>query len=1809
MIHKQIRVSVARLLLVFAGLIIWAGPSLAFTANISGSPTPNAGDYTVSWDNPTTLTYYLEELPTGGGWTTITATTGSSYAFTGKAPDDYMYRLRYRKRTCTGWPEPTCTTTTTYSETTSVSVVVDDGIAPPPSEETASAAGGILYGVDVDTNGDAIIRLPVDVIPGIAGFGPSLSLDYDSGRGVDRIERSLPEDTLGYGWRLAGLSEIRRCVVNQSSGSSINLTNSDSLCLDGMPLVLASGTHLAVGATYRTQIESYANIDVKGASGTLWFEVTSPDGTKREYGNGSGSRVDKNGGTDYQWSVNRATSTDGNVIDFAYFHDVSNGINYILDISYADAEVRFEYMSRTDAAAVSIGSASQTQSGFLHTIRVKYDDKKVREYRLLDEVVSGRRRLNKVQHCGFDEAGTGMSCLASLDVDWMTPTSTMAGVDILVDSMTDSLNAVHQIEYGTITGTSHPFLFTERPFGNGSLPANTQLLSGSGALRHVATKLRRDNGLGGFHDTTYAYQNKGIKSTNHWGFLGFYAQRIKDEQSGIVTYLQYRVDYPHFGQVARLHQFDGVYPTHTQTLTRSESDYAQQSISHTAGTSVLSYVGNKIDFIHEGASQLGASKTTNALTFSGGIVSQAVSTTEIGTNVSTGSSGGTWGDIPSYTVSGLKNTTESDVSFTNRTSSGDWLINFPNSVTSESWPGAASGNGIVRDATLAPQAGSLRPASITQFPNHSSLTLSTVLAYDSSGRAQSATVSGDNVSSRVTSISSFIYDRYPGPVTNPKGHTTSMSSYDPRFGTVKVSAGPNGTNSSVARDPFGRITSTTNTDGVTATTSYINCPTGCGLLVYGISPSYYVQVDSVVTPISRSYFDSLNRVIYTETESFSGATYSKQNIKYDTQGRVEKSSLPYLSGTPKDLIPTYDIRNRVTNVSRPDGSSTGTVYGVSGSNIVVTTTDIVKKANGASAGSQVKQDEYNILGQLVKTTDGFGTSTNPSITYTHDALGNALTVVVNGGSAGSTTTTMEYDEAGNQTEIIGPDVGTITSTYTALNEVKTRIDNKSQLFTYSFDVLGRLTSLVSPDGTSSWVWDTASNGKGKLASRSNTGFTESYSYDSSSRIDSVVTGLTPIGGTGTTNYTTSHTYDSYGRPLNTTYPGGFVLTRAYNARGYLSQLKNGATAIQTINNLDAFGNSVDESYANGVNTLRTFDPETGRLTDVNTTNGSTVFQNNDYAWRSNGTLENRIANPAYGLSATRKETYTYDVLNRVTLAETFINGSNTRDLSNVYNQLGNITSKTSTLTGDTDVTGYVYGAGAAGPHAVTSAAINGISHTLTYDLNGAVTKYDIAGTSDDKYIDYNAHNLPTKIVIGSSLTDSTPVAKDEFAYDPNGQRYSRKTTWQEGGSTPYEVAYYIGPVEIIFDNSVTNIQLVTKTTLSPNVIHVEMVGTVTDSFFEYAHRDHLGSIEVVTDENGNKLDNLAFEPFGSRKKKDWTANISSTEFNELLELDWDHSRKARGFTGHEHLDRTGFIHMNGRVYDPVLGRFLSPDPFVPSPTSSQSWNRYSYVRNSPLSATDPSGFIDEITVKGKSFTVSSDPFGVGGLNTRLVSYAMGGAAYGERTGGRNGDDSDDDVPDIFDPNFTCTPPACLQVNIGFPLGDGKGSGDGQGGDGRNGSQHGGASGVFVGPSYGISSSGSQSAPSGVTGRMVFENALVAANLTVGLVPIFNKASMGSVNIRKLGTSRAFNLQRGLNSLARPLLRSAPYLAFFDFGYTVFQAQQSGDYGRVAVSGVGAIAGVAIGAAVGVPAAVGFAVFYAAADLTGLFDGVSIRLYR
>ncbi|MXW51002.1 MAG: hypothetical protein F4149_12840, partial [Gammaproteobacteria bacterium] len=104
---------------------------------------------------------------------------------------------------------------------------------------------------------------------------------------------------------------------------------------------------------------------------------------------------------------------------------------------------------------------------------------------------------------------------------------------------------------------------------------------------------------------------------------------------------------------------------------------------------------------------------------------------------------------------------------------------------------------------------------------------------------------------------------------------------------------------------------------------------------------------------------------------------------------------------------------------------------------------------------------------------------------------------------------------------------------------------------------------------------------------------------------------------------------------------------------------------------------------------------------------------------------------------------------------------------------------------------------------------------------------------------------------------------------------------------------------------------------------------------------------------------------------------------------FDTCATTRGFTSHEMLDAVGAIHMNGRLYDPHLGRFLRADPFVQFPSNLQSHNRYSYALNNPLAYTDPSGhFI--FTLAG-AFYAAAAKFGFTATVATLAAAGFGDA--------------------------------------------------------------------------------------------------------------------------------------------------------------------------------------------------------------------------
>lgn len=251
-----------------------------------------------------------------------------------------------------------------------------------------------------------------------------------------------------------------------------------------------------------------------------------------------------------------------------------------------------------------------------------------------------------------------------------------------------------------------------------------------------------------------------------------------------------------------------------------------------------------------------------------------------------------------------------------------------------------------------------------------------------------------------------------------------------------------------------------------------------------------------------------------------------------------------------------------------------------------------------------------------------------------------------------------------------------------------------------------------------------------------------------------------------------------------------------------------------------------------------------------------------------------------------------------------------------YDVLGNITHKS-------DVGSYRYDG--VKPHAV-SAVSGKTNSSFTYDAQGNM----LSGLGR-VITGYTSFNKPIEIRKGNAST--------RFQYGVNQQRYERIDR-NENGVTQ---TIYLDSTEIIKQ---PNGQTTFRYYIGDFAIFEKTVGKASSSVIRYLHKDHLGSVIAISNQNGEIEERFSYDAWGKRRSSSW--NKPDTSTSEVGRI---------GFTGHEMLDEVGLIHMNGRVYDPTIGRFLSADPFIQDEWfTTQAFNRYSYVQNNPLSYTDPTGY-------------------------------------------------------------------------------------------------------------------------------------------------------------------------------------------------------------------------------------------------------------
>ena len=230
------------------------------------------------------------------------------------------------------------------------------------------------------------------------------------------------------------------------------------------------------------------------------------------------------------------------------------------------------------------------------------------------------------------------------------------------------------------------------------------------------------------------------------------------------------------------------------------------------------------------------------------------------------------------------------------------------------------------------------------------------------------------------------------------------------------------------------------------------------------------------------------------------------------------------------------------------------------------------------------------------------------------------------------------------------------------------------------------------------------------------------------------------------------------------------------------------------------------------------------------------------------------------------------------------------------------------------------------------------------------------GDETRRRVEYNALDLPNNIFRRS---DGKSI---QIRYDAEGNRAA--THGPEGDR------YYLGPIEMRGGLFAHRVQVggrtVAQAMRKDGDPHVEIA---------YVHDDHLGSTDLVTDKSGNVQARFSYDAWGARRERAWTRTLDGPD-GPLV----DH-----GYTGHEHDDEWGVIHMRGRAYDPAMRRMTSVDPFVVNPFGVQAFNRYSYVLNDPVNLIDPSGYTPKYP---------HDP--CASQRCTIIHFGTGSTVYGEK---------------------------------------------------------------------------------------------------------------------------------------------------------------------------------------------------------------------
>ena len=814
---------------------------------------------------------------------------------------------------------------------------------------------------------------------------------------------------------------------------------------------------------------------------------------------------------------------------------------------------------------------------------------------------------------------------------------------------------------------------------------------------------------------------------------------------------------------------------------------------------------------------------------------------------------------------------------------------------------------------------------------------------------------------------------FPTTTTDALGH--SVTSYpDAVFGEPQAMDDPNGIRTEYQYDVLGRLILLKPPGGAERKYFYSSWADFTGLNT--ATRSHALCQSSDVAGLSCSTFDPVGHLLQLTADGFDQKV--RTQLKYDELGRLARESLPFAltagHGTPSAFIDyTRDGLGRVTDRRRPGPTQTSPPYHIH------TEYDGRKSVITDERGIQ-NTTEVDAKGRVTKRSTvnpATGREISIGYEYWHFDLPRTITHPVLPASQAMAPapapliTTFDYDMLGRLQSITDPDSGSTTALYNAFGEIKRRQDAVGGDTTFTYDDLGRIEWIETPAAASypstgsEWaqrshfIYDKSPNGIGRLAQIvSKEGIVKESDYDNFGRLQTTLWTIPGISGKPFFFYS----YNSLGQVEFLNYPltgggGQFQLQYSYAGDGEIRTISDATdpTRVTTIwrqVTRDDAGHSTEEQFGDQEDVKIGYDfglqLQSKRAQFVSS---GAIFQDLEYHWDPGGLLRSRedhdLINPI-------SEVFWYDFLGRLVdwqVAQndaTCARGASTIEWKYHYDDLGNLRLRETVQpvivpwllcpkSYPSTTFDYTSALDTTHPHAPKALTTSGTLEDLIYDGAGHL----LSGNGNT--YTWTPFGLPRDI----SRQHAGAVLKESFDYDGSGVRTITNLMPKDPApeATPSGHIVKVGGIFELRTDSRWNPLQRQYNVVGPNGVVAQVMRDLYPSAqtVNFVHPDHLGSPDAITSV-GTLVERGKYEPFGDRRLPAALGDPISEPHSATI-----------GFTGQTPDDEFTLIDMGGRVYDPHTVHFISPDPIV-SVGISEGLNGYSYVRNSPLSFTDPSGF-------------------------------------------------------------------------------------------------------------------------------------------------------------------------------------------------------------------------------------------------------------